>query len=304
MLSLTDPGFAAAVLEVLPDATAILDQSGRIIAVNRVWRMFALDNGGDLAKTGIGVSYIEVCERSIRNGCSDAAEVLERLRAVLAGQTVEGEWEYPCPSPVAGRWFALRITRISGPAGGAVVSHVNITRRKMSEEELAHRASHDPLTGLANRLLFAERVTQALCGRPGRDDSRDVGLVYIDLDDFKPVNDAYGHAAGDEVLLVTASRLRSLVRRQDTVARLGGDEFAVCAPRITEGHSHRLARDIESALAAPIQVHGQELRISASTGTVLVGPGTSLEEALDAADRAMYAVKNERHAKREIASVG
>lgn len=296
--ALRSPDFAVAVLDALPDATAILDRSGTIVAVNRVWRMFALDNGGDPDATGVGVNYLDVAARAAEAGVVDAAEVLAGLRSVLAGETVESDREYPCPSPTVGRWFTSRITPISGPTGGAVVSHVNITRRKMAEEELAHQASHDPLTGLANRLLLTDRLTEALRPRPGRSDTADVGLLYIDLDDFKPVNDTYGHDAGDEVLLVAAHRLRSVVRRHDTVARLGGDEFVVCAPRITQARLGRLADRVGVVLGEPTLIHGQEVRVAASIGSFLAGPGDDVSEALRLADQAMYAVKHQRSGRK------
>ena len=218
-----------AVLDALPDATAVLDHSGLIVAVNHAWRMFAVDNGGDPESTGVGVNYLDVCARAAAAGSYDAQQVLLGLRAVLAGEAVEGEWEYPCDSPSVKRWFISRITSIGAPLGGAVTSHVNITRRKALEQELAHQAFHDPLTVLANRELFVRKVSDMLADRRGRTDGEQVSLLYIDLDDFKPVNDQYGHAAGDEVLLEVAQRLRLCVRPQDTLARLGGDEFAVCA---------------------------------------------------------------------------
>jgi diguanylate cyclase (GGDEF)-like protein len=286
--------FAVALLDALPDATAVLDRAGTIVAVNLAWRMFALDNGGTPEATGVGVSYLNVCERSAAAGCTDAAEVLVGLRAVLAGATVESDREYPCPSPAVGRWFTSRITTIRAPTGGALASHVNISRRRQSERDLVHRASHDPLTGLANRLLFAEKLADALKPRAGRASTADVGLLYIDLDDFKLVNDRFGHDAGDEVLLNVANRLRGQVRPQDTVARLGGDEFAVCAPRITPDGAAGLAARIDAALGQPLQVHGTQLTTSGSVGVHLVAPGDSAAEALDLADRAMYVVKNGR----------
>ena len=287
-------GFAEAVLDALPDATAILDSSGTIVAVNRVWRMFALDNGGNPETTGVGVNYLEVCARAAEFGCSDAGEVLGGLRAVLAGETVESDWEYPCPSPTVGRWFTSRVTPIAGPIGGVVVSHVNISRRKMSELELAHRASHDPLTGLANRLLFADKVSEAFQVRQGRRRAAAVGLLYIDLDDFKTVNDTYGHDAGDEVLLTATHRLRSALRHSDTAARLGGDEFAVCAPQITPDELTELAHRIEVVLGEPHCVHGNDVYVGASVGTHLADDGVTATEALRLADESMYAVKGTR----------
>ena len=262
--------------------------------------MFTVDNGGDPRTTGVGVSYIDVCDRASTAGSGDATEVLAGLRAVLAGETVESDHEYPCPSPVVGRWFSLRITPVGGSIGGAVVSHVNISRRKASEQELLHRASHDPLTSLANRVLFTDRLTKALTQRPGRGGAPDVGLLYIDLDRFKPVNDTYGHDAGDEVLLTVARRLRDCVRPQDTIGRLGGDEFAVCAPRMTSSDLDALALRISDALAEPHQVHGAVVSVPGSIGAVLAAPGDMVAESIHRADQAMFATKASRAAALEV----
>jgi diguanylate cyclase (GGDEF)-like protein len=285
--------FARAVLDALPDATALLDQFGTIVSVNLAWRMFAVDNGGRPEDTGVGVSYVDVCRRAAARGCEDAADVLVGLEAVLAGATVESDHEYPCPSPTVGRWFTSRITPIRHPSGGAVVAHVNISRQKLSEQELDHLASHDSLTGLANRRLFNDRLGFALRAAQGRPDLT-VGLLYIDLDDFKPVNDTYGHDAGDEVLLLTAHRLRQTVRPRDTVARLGGDEFAVCAPAIAARDLTRLADRLRAALAQPHQIHGHESYVRGSIGVHQAAPGDSVADTIRAADQAMYAVKNAR----------
>src|SRR5664280_3074640 len=111
---LIEPGFATDVLDALPDATAILDPTGSIVAVNRAWRMFALDNGGRPEATGVGVNYLDVCVRAAETGCADAEEVFTGLQAVLSGETVESDREYPCPSPTVGRWFNSRITPTRG----------------------------------------------------------------------------------------------------------------------------------------------------------------------------------------------
>jgi diguanylate cyclase (GGDEF)-like protein len=285
---------AGAVLDALPDATAVLDDSGAILAVNHSWLMFSLDNGGYPASTGVGVNYLEVCARSAAAGCEDARLVGAGLRAVLAGETIESELEYPCPSPAAHRWFLLRITPLGGATRGAVTSHVNITRRKLAEQTLAHEAAHDPLTGLANRDLFTARLTAALTKRAGRLVRGDVGVLYLDLDGFKHVNDTYGHAAGDEVLLTTAHRLGARARPQDTVARLGGDEFAVIAPRIDADGLAALAARLTGALAEPHLVHGHRVGVPASVGAYLAGPGDLVEAALREADQAMYVVKRAR----------
>ena len=289
-----ESSFATEVLDALPDATAILDRTGVIVAVNRAWKMFALDNGGRAETTGVGTSYLDVCARAAAGGCTEPGEVLVGLQSVLAGETVESDREYPCPSPTVGRWFNSRITPIGGATGGAVASHVNITRRVRSEQELTRQASHDPLTGLANRVLFAEVLTRALSSRPGREEVSDVGVLYLDIDRFKAVNDSYGHGAGDEVLLASAHRLSAAVRTQDTVARLGGDEFAVCAPRITPEGLNGLVSRITATLAEPLLIHGQSLQVGVSVGSYLAGAGGSVQDALRLADRAMYQVKDGR----------
>ena len=291
-------GMASAVLDALPDATAVLDRSGSIVAVNRTWRTFALDNGGRPDTTGVGVNYLDLCARSADIGCNAASVAAAGLRAVLAGEKAQSELEYPCPSPAANRWFLLRITPLAGTAAGAVTSHVNITRRKLAEQALAHEAAHDSLTGLANRDLFTGRLTTALTRPSERPGGGDVGVLYLDLDEFKQVNDRYGHEAGDEVLLTIAHRLRGQVRPQDTVARLGGDEFAVTAPRITADGLAGLATRISRALAEPHTVHGQDVRVLASVGAYLTSPGDAADHALRQADQAMYAVKHARAAQR------
>jgi len=284
----------AGVFEALPDATAVLDASGTIVAVNRAWRMFALDNGGSAEATGVGVNYLEVCERAAAGGCPEALEVVEGLRSVLSGATIESDHEYPCPSPSAGRWFNLRIVPLPGESGGAVVSHLNITRRKVSEQQLEHRATHDPLTGLANRLLFVERLRRALRARPDPRHPSGVGVIFVDLDGFKEVNDTFGHRAGDEVLTEAAHALRSTVRSGDTVARLGGDEFAVCAPRITAGDLEVLRRRLEASLDRPHRIHGCSVAVPGSVGSHLASSGESAGEALRLADRQMYELKRRR----------
>jgi diguanylate cyclase (GGDEF)-like protein len=284
-------GLAGAVMDALPDATAVVDPDGMMVAVNRAWLMFAVDNGGQPENTGVGVNYFDLCARSAAAGCQDAQRAADGLRAVLAGCTVHSEVEYPCPSPAVNRWFLLRITPLAGDLTGAVMSHVNITRRKMAEQELAHEAAHDPLTGLANRGLFADRLTAALSGRRSQATATQVGLMYLDVDGFKQINDTYGHDAGDEALLTIGHRLRSHVRPQDTVARLGGDEFAVTAPRINAAGLDGLSGRVRSALSQPHLIHGHLVPVPVSIGIHLAAPGESADAALREADRAMYAAK-------------
>ena len=286
----------AALLDAMPDATAVLDAEGTIVAVNHAWRMFSVDNGGDPAKTGVGVSYVDVCVRAAASGCPEAIAVHACLEAVLGGGSIDSELDYPCPSPTVGRWFNLRVTKIAGRRDGLLVSHVNITRRKRAEADLERRASHDPLTGLANRAKLTERLSSALAPRSAMRQPADIGVVVLDLDGFKAVNDTYGHAAGDEVLQVVAARLRSIARPGDTVARLGGDEFAVLAPCMTVAGITALSGRISDHLGEPYTIHGAHPDLGASVGTYLATTGETVADALGRADEAMYEVKRSRRA--------
>jgi diguanylate cyclase (GGDEF)-like protein len=286
---------AEALLDAIPDSAAVVGPDGTIVAINRAWRSYSAHNGGASEETGLGVNYVDVCGRSAQTGCTDAAEVGKALVAVLSGDCVECDLEYPCPSEVTGnRWFQLRITQLGGAMQGALITHVNISRRKSAEEKLARKAAEDPLTGLANRNTFADRVESALSLRTVRAVRADVGLLYIDLDGFKAVNDTYGHAAGDDVLRDVADRLRRVTRAHDTVARLGGDEFAVLMPRIGPEGLDALVTRVMEVLSEPHVIHGLEVGVGPSVGAYLASRGESPADALDRADAAMYHMKHRR----------
>ncbi len=160
----------------------------------------------------------------------------------------------------------------------------------LREAELRHRAFHDGLTGLANRTLFTDRVAHAL--ELHLRDRRPVSVAFIDLDGFKGINDTLGHAAGDEILVQVAERLRLAVRGADTLARFGGDEFALL---MEHGHNPAVvARTLVDSLRAPFDLRGRSVAVSASVGVASVRddePGTSVQNLLSRADVAMYAVK-------------
>ncbi len=158
------------------------------------------------------------------------------------------------------------------------------------EAQLRHLAFSDPLTGLANRSLFLDRLQHALALH-GRD-MRPVAVVFLDLDDFKAVNDTLGHAAGDELLMRVSERLTGALRGGDTVARLGGDEFAALLE--DGGDPLEAAARITAAMAVPFSVAGHTRVVGASTGVVALGAGDAAagaDELMARADAAMYAAK-------------
>ena len=168
----------------------------------------------------------------------------------------------------------------------------DITNRKEDEERAWHLANYDALTGLPNRLLLNDRLSQAV-GRAQRNGSR-FAVLYVDLDGFKPVNDRFGHAAGDELLQAAARRLQGCVRGSDTVARLGGDEFVVVLPETVErAAAETVARKILGELHAPYRLAVGEAVTTASIGAALFPPdGQDVDKLLAAADRAMYRAKS------------
>lgn len=161
-------------------------------------------------------------------------------------------------------------------------------------EQLRHQALHDGLTGLANRALFLDRTEQALA-RLSRRPGGQIGLLYVDLDDFKGVNDRFGHDAGDVLLVEVAGRLRRTVRASDTVGRLGGDEFVVLLDDpVSAADVTLIARRIIEALQDPVSAGVEPVPVGASIGVVTSGPGADTAEALlRRADRTMYAAKRQ-----------
>jgi diguanylate cyclase (GGDEF)-like protein len=158
------------------------------------------------------------------------------------------------------------------------------------EAQLRHQAFHDPLTGLPNRALFRDRLEHALALHAR--DERAVSVVFLDLDDFKAVNDSYGHAGGDQLLVRVAERLTGGLRSGDTIARLGGDEFAVLLE--DDGEALTGTTRIHDALAAPFVVAGHSLRVRASIGVCALGPADAAitaDQLLARSDTAMYAAK-------------
>jgi diguanylate cyclase (GGDEF)-like protein len=167
----------------------------------------------------------------------------------------------------------------------------DITERKELQERVWRQANFDPLTGIPNRLLFLDRLQQAL--DRARREKYHVALFFLDLDRFKEVNDTLGHEAGDELLRETARRLSRILRKTDTVARMGGDEFTVIMPRIVEPPTvSAVASRILDALAEPFTLPGGEGRISGSIGIAFFPEdGEEIATLLQHADAAMYRAK-------------
>lgn len=178
-----------------------------------------------------------------------------------------------------------------GARRGDVIVFRDITDRERLERDMRTLAYRDTLTQLPNRLSLHELLALELAH--ARRNRGGLGVLFVDLDEFKQVNDRFGHAAGDEVLRQTAARLRTNLREADTIARLGGDEFAVLLPGAADSaDAERVARKLLDALDEPIRCDGQELRVRASIGIALYpGDGATPDDLLRRADEAMYQAK-------------
>ena len=190
-----------------------------------------------------------------------------------------------------GRTFKIRHRPM--PDGGWVATHEDITEQRRSEVKIEYMAHHDALTDLANRVLLNERLEHALGRRIHREQM--VAVHHLDLDQFKAVNDTFGHPGGDKLLKIVADRLRGLVRETDTIARMGGDEFVIVQAPITDpAEATSLAQHIIRLMSEPFDLDGHQAVIGASIG-IAVGPGDGLrpDRLLRNADLALYRAKGD-----------
>jgi diguanylate cyclase (GGDEF)-like protein len=196
-----------------------------------------------------------------------------------------------------GSWLHAEIlaTNLLGDSTvrGIVLNTRDVSERKRLEEQLTHQAFHDPLTGLANRALFRDRVSHALAlsqrqGHP-------ITVLFLDLDDFKRINDSLGHAEGDRLLIAAGERFLCCARAADSVARLGGDEFAILMEHMehlggNDGRDELLQR-LSTAMAHPFSLSGNQVQVTVSIGVATAGPGETADDLLRNADVAMYVAK-------------
>ncbi|MDQ6672792.1 MAG: EAL domain-containing protein [Chloroflexota bacterium] len=265
------------IFEGMVDAVVVLDAAGAIVKLNPA----ALNILGSPTREAASDPLLALLMHELP--ADVIADVARDARAEIA--VGEGRWR---------RNFDLRLSPLQhrgGALAGRIVALRDVTERKRAEEALAHQAGHDALTGLPNRTLLHETLERA-CQLAHRDNVA-VALLFLDLDDFKTVNDSLGHAAGDELLVAAAARILSCLRPGDLAARLGGDEFAIVLVGSADVHAARLvATRITEALREPFTVGTAELVLGASVGIAFASPATSgPDELLRNADAAMYAAK-------------
>lgn len=276
----------ARALEAAANAVFIADRNGRIVWVNDAFcRLSGYGRDEAIGRTpGL-----------LKSGRQSADFYRELWETILAGRTWQGE--------VVERrrdgslWTANQVITPLLDESGAITHFVaiqhDVTANAEAREAIERLAFHDSLTGLPNRASFLESLGRAIARASV--EHRMLALLYLDLDDFKPVNDALGHAAGDQLLIAVAERLRGAVRKTDVVARLGGDEFAVLLTDVAHPDvAGALAAKLVERISQPYMLNRRRIAVGGSIGISLFPrDGATTDELLSRADAAMYAAKAE-----------
>lgn len=275
---------AGHVFRAASEAIVVTDPQLAVLSVNPSF----VDLLGIEAEQAIGKSLFGFVQIDADVGGSQTA----RLELATRGQWSGEVWSrrrdgsgFPC-------WLSLSAVRDEdGALVHAVAILSDIAERKATQARMEFLAHHDPLTLLPNRLLLRDRVEQSIsrCARAGTS----LALLFVDLDDFKNVNDGFGHATGDAVLREVGRRLVACVRETDTVSRHGGDEFVVLLTDLADAsHVSEIVRKVQREVAVPLRLPGGEVRVRCSVGAALFPrDGRDFDALIDCADAAMYAAK-------------
>lgn len=275
-------------LNALGEGVYGVDHQGRCIFVNPAAREMLGYSQEEL----IGSQQHELFHHHKEDGAFYPEQECPIFQSLADGKTRSGEeWFWRQNGTVFPVFFTVSPHAGEKGKGGAVVVFRDITERKRVEDRIRHQAEHDALTGLPNRVLLADRLKQAMAS--ARRDKQRLALMYIDLDNFKPVNDNLGHMVGDWLLQQVSIRIRGCIRDSDTIARVGGDEFIVLLRTIDSDHDATfVAEKIRIALNTPFDMARQHMNISCSIGIAIYPDHAHDETELsNHADFAMYQAK-------------
>ncbi len=287
--------FVTAILDTAGALVAVLDPEGRIVRVNRAFERTTRYAPEEIQ--GRAFWEIFMIPEEVESGRLNFL----KLRPGQFPHQHESQWVTKDGRRLRIAWSNAALQDSAGAVSHVICTGIDVTESKRLQEQLLHDAFHDSLTGLANRTLFIDRLAQCIRHTRRRKD-RKFGVLFLDLDRFKLVNDSLGHGVGDQLLVETARRLEGCVRPSDTVARLGGDEFVLLLEDIKEAADATVvARRIQRALKTPFRLEGQEIFTTASMGIALSQNGYGQpEEILRDADTAMYRAKSLGRNRHEV----
>jgi diguanylate cyclase (GGDEF)-like protein len=272
-------------LENMTHGFSMYDRKGRLVACNRqfleIYRLPA-----ELGRRG--TPFRRILEGRVNSGTyegEDGEDYVRRRLGIIGGDRPISNVSRVNTGQV------ITITHRPMPDGGWVSTHRDITEMHAMQAELTHLAYHDPLTELPNRNFLYQKLEQAFATI---DMSGGFGMLCLDLDGFKLVNDTLGHSAGDRLLREIAARLRATIGPDDAMGRMGGDEFALVTPTRSRAAVEALARELREAVRPPVEIDGQQVAVALSVGTALAPQdGTNPDALLKSADLALYAAKRD-----------
>lgn len=219
--------FLALVLDSITEHIVVIDETGEIQFVNKSWSAFGNNDACVIGGDWSHVNYLAECDKASAMGDDFGTMAGAGIRAVVESREMFFDFEYPCHSPSEKRWFMMRVTPFQVSAKKYyVISHQNITKRKLAEEDVRNLAKIDGLTDISNRRAFDEFFDEEWnrCSRL----KKPISLAIVDIDHFKLLNDDYGHQSGDECLIRVGALLKELAKRPgDMCARYGGEEFVL-----------------------------------------------------------------------------
>ena len=278
-----------------PNGMLLMDGEGRLLQANPAICSLLGRTEDELQAVLDGLSVVHPDDQAALFVAVEEAQASDRGIASVDLRLVDD----------AGRahWVSVSIALLEGPNGVSyiLVQVQDIAERQAAHERLTHRATHDALTELPNRVLLSQRIRRALDERLQRVENSDVAVLFLDLDGFKAINDTHGHQVGDEVLIEVARRLQHAVRPTDLVARLGGDEFVVlCDALPHREEAGRIAERLRGLIAHPIPSSRGQLQVTVSIGISHAVEDITADQMLGQSDAAMYAEKRHRRRRQPV----
>lgn len=265
-------------INALPAHICLIDGEGTILDANEQWRHYGRANDNPDPDFGVGRNYLAICDQASGECAKEAAQAAAGIRDVLAGRASTFALEYPCHSPHERRWFRLMANPLAGErVGGAVVMHVDITERKLAEDELNRLAFEDPLTGLLSRHGLVQAFNTRL---ESRDWPAGGCVIMLDVERQRDINDFHGFDVGDRCLVALAERLRAEAGEDAYIARTGGDEFVLLLPTPDARTAEQQRARVGAVFERPFRVGDAVITMDARFGYTEFGVSRQPVDAL------------------------